>query len=271
MNSLFKHGKYDFAPKGAKISVRLDPIYVVDKITRRTQSSVPENGTFDGAWEYGSPGAMEYCNLSNSYMWALDHELTHQLGIIDDYQLDLGPGGNEINGKGFGQPDGGMMGGGHVGKNAQPSYSDIDIAGMNATYSKRRGFFGEYLYNVPTKNTLVLTIDGKPAANADVQVYQKTNGKMAGDPVFRGKTDAEGRFALANRPPKKEFTTATGCTLKPNPFGHIDVVGGNGLFLVRANAGGKWYYQFIDIGHFVCEYARGHKKSASYPLELTAE
>jgi len=43
-------------------------------------------------------------------MWSLNHEITHQLGIIDNYQLDLSGENNKVNGKGFGQPDGGIMG-----------------------------------------------------------------------------------------------------------------------------------------------------------------
>lgn len=289
MNRLFRHSKYDFAPEGAKIGVRVGRIYVVDKLTNDTQSKF-DLIACDGGWSYPTTSSPEYCNLANSYMWALDHELTHQLGIIDDYNFDLGGQNNKINGKGFGQPDGGMMGGGHVGNNTQPAYADIDVAAMNMTYGHRRGFFGEYLFNVPDKNILILKVDGKPMANVEVEVYQKSmwDGTMQGEPKHRGRTDAEGRFELANRPwypiegaregqskppatGTERLTTATGCTLKPNPFGYIDVVGRNGLFMVRANMGDKWYYEFIDIGHFVCEYARGHIKEAFYTLEMKPE
>jgi hypothetical protein len=59
--------------------------------------------------------------------------------------------------------------------------------------------------------------------------------------------------------------------LHANPFGYPDVVGRNGLFLIRAQVNGSWYYAFIDIGRFVVEYARGHKDSATYPIDLKAE
>lgn len=272
MNRLFRHSKFDFAPEGATIGVRIGRIYVVDKIMDDTQSKFDVLAC-DGGWSYGSAGAMEYCNLANSYMWALNHELTHQLGIIDDYNLDLPGNNNKINGKGFSQPDGGMMGGGHVGSNTQPSYADIDIAGMNTTYGYRRGYFGEYLFNIPDQNTLILKADGKPLANAEVEVYQKdmNNGMIQGVPKHKGTADSRGSFTLANLPVPKTYTTATGCTLKPNPFGYIDVVARNGLLMVRAKSDGKWYYDFIDIGHFTCEYARGHKKSATYTLDLKPE
>jgi hypothetical protein len=289
MNGLFKHSRYDFAPNGARIGVRVGRIVVVDKVAEDTQSKLDDWLSCDGSWSYSAGSVPEYSSLANSFMWALNHELTHQLGIIDDYQLDFGGQSNKINGKAFGQPDGGMMGGGHVRSNTQPAYSDMDVAGMDATYGYRRGFFGEYLFNVPDKNTLILKVDGKPLADAQVEVYQKDtdSGRMEGEPKHKGRTDSKGRFALANRPwfpiegasprqtpaapPGKTLTTATGCTLKPNPFGYIDVVGRNGLFMVRANSGGKWYYEFITVGDFNCEYARGHKKAATYTLELTGE
>lgn len=287
MNRLFRHSKYDFAPEGARIGVRVGRIVIVDKIGGEAEAAIEDRLACDGAWSYPTGSVGEYTSLANSFMWALNHELTHQLGIIDDYQFDLPPQNNKINGKGFSQPDGGMMGGGHTGTNTPPAYADIDVAGMNMTYGHRRGYFGEYLFNVPEKNTLVLLLNGKPVAGAEVEVYQKNmdSGLMDGPPVHTGKTDAAGRFVLANRPwwpirpgasanrpaPPERYTTATGCTLKPNPFGYIDVVGRNGLFLIRVKQDDAWYYAFIDIGHFVCEFARGHRGAASYTLELIRE
>jgi hypothetical protein len=55
------------------------------------------------------------------------------------------------------------------------------------------------------------------------------------------------------------------------PFIYPDVVGRNGLFLIRARSGGAWHYGFLTIGPFVCEYARGHRDSATYRVELKPE
>ncbi|HEY3412685.1 MAG TPA: CARDB domain-containing protein [Armatimonadota bacterium] len=270
MNRIMKHSRYDFAPNGAPTSVRIDRIVVVDKITDDVEQG-PAFGTYDGSWKYPTGSATEYRNLANTYMWALDHELTHQIGIIDDYNLDLAAQANKVNGKPFSQPNGGMMGGGDIRPNTAPAYANIDVAGMKLTYGKRRGYFGEYLYAVPTRNTLSLTVAGKPLANAEVIVYQKHDGGIADDPIQTGTTDAQGRLVLANRPVKNEFTTATGMTLKPNPFGHIDVVGNNGLFLVRAKDGAAWRYGFLPITDFVVEYARGHREEATFTLEMAPE
>src|SRR3972149_5967987 len=106
--------------------------------------------------------------------------------------MNLEPFNNKINGKGYSQ-EGlfkkiGIMTGGQIGNNTPPAYADIDVVGMNATYGKRRGHFGEYLYNLPEKNALMLSVDGKPVAGADVSIYQKSeqDGLIAGDPAFTG-------------------------------------------------------------------------------------
>jgi hypothetical protein len=81
----------------------------------------------------------------------------------------------------------------------------------------------------------------------------------------------EGRIPPCEPALSQELHLATGCTLRPNPFGYPDVVGRNGLFLVRAQVDGRWHYGFLDIERFVVEYARGRKDKATYPIELRAE
>ena len=165
------------------------------------------------------------------------------------------------------------MGGGQIANNEYPAYADVDVAGLNLTKGNRRGFFGEYLYCMPLQNTLIVSLNGKPLANQAMEIFQKDvqSGKIDKPAVFTGKTNEKGEFPLANRQVPKNFTTATGCSLHPNPFGYPDVVGRNGLFLIRAEIDGAWYFSFIDIGRFVVEYARGHKDAATYPVELKAE
>jgi len=276
MNRLFRRCRYDFAPEGATVSVRLAKILVVDKLTDSAGQPIDKTlnlAIFDGTWHYDVRALDEWRDLANDFDWALVHELSHQLGVIDNYQYDLGPKENLINHKQYDRGPGGIMGGGQVVDNEQPAYADVDIAGLNLTAGHRRGFFGEYLYCIPSQNTLVVSVKGKPLANNQLEIYQKDmhTGKIDKPAVFAGKTSVKGEFPLANREVPKDFTTATGCTLHPNPFGYPDVVGRNGLFLIRAEVDGCWYYGFIDIGRFVVEYARGHKDSAIYPLELKAE
>jgi hypothetical protein len=281
MNWMMANSTYDFAPNGTRARCRIDKIMYVDSIKDLPDSQKPGE-ELDGGWYYPEVSWIEYCNLANTYMWALCHELTHQLGIIDDYQLDLGSDQNKVNGKGFGQPDGGSMGGGRTNGRGGGYYADMDIAGYEATYGYRRGYFGEYLWNVPDKNTVQILVGGQPLKNTPIAVYQKKwdeghgrdsagNGTIPNAPIMQGTTDDQGRYSFENRPVLKEYTTDTGCTLKLNPFGYIDVVGRNGVLMLRASVDGKWYYGFMDIGLFNVEYARGHKEQGTYTLELKPE
>ena len=281
MNWMFRNSTYDFAPQGTKARVRIGTIVYVDKLNDDARKLVPVDAT-DGGWDYPEGSYIEYCNLANTYMWALCHELTHQVGVIDNYQMDLPAQNNAVNGKPFTQPDGGSMGGGRTNGRGGTHLADMDIAGLNATYGHRRGFFGEYLYQVPERNTLTLLVDGKPAANVEVKVYQKKwdegagrdgtgNGTIPNTPIMTGRADAAGKYTPENRPVLHEFTTETGCTLHPNPFGHIDVVGRNGVLMYRVSVGDKWYYAFMDIGQFNVEYAHSHTKDAQYEVKLQPE
>ena len=281
MNKMLRASTYDFAPQGTRVRCRLDGIIYVDRIQDLPADNYPDDAR-DGSWSYPEGSWVEYCNLANTYMWALNHELSHQFGIIDDYQLDLTGQANLVNGKPFSQPDGGSMGGGRTQGRRGAFYADMDVAGYEATYGKRRGFFGEYLWNVPDTNTVRLMVNGQPAAQVEVRVYQKKwdegagrdttgNGTIPDKPIMQGTTDEQGRYTFENRPVLKEYTTETGCALKPNPFGYIDVVGRNSVLMLRARVGGTWCYGFMDIGQFNVAFARGNKQAASYELKLLPE
>ena len=281
LNSMMRESTYDFAPEGTRVRCRIDGIVYVDSIEDLPLKEYPEDCR-DGSWHYPERSWIEYCNLANTYMWALCHELTHQFGITDNYQMDLPGRNNMVNGKPFTQPDGGSMGGGRTYGKGRTHYSDMTIAGYEATYGHRRGHFGEYLWNVPDKNTVQLRIDKQPVKDAEVSVYQvkweagegrdtTQNGMVPDVPIMTGTTDHQGRYEFENRPVYKEYTTETGCTSKPNPFGYIDVVARNGVLMLRTKADEKWYYGFMDIGLFNVEYARGNREKANYSLELKPE
>jgi hypothetical protein len=44
-----------------------------------------------------------------------------------------------------------------------------------------------------------------------------------------------------------------------------------GLATLGRSEEGKWFYGFITTGPFVCEYARGHKDTATCQVELRPE
>lgn len=271
MNRLFAASRYDFAPRGAPVSVRLYGVFV------EAQSREPDRsadwGLFDGAWVYRSVGLDEYRNLAHSFMNSLIHELSHQIGVVDDYRFNLEPASNRVNGKGYYPPQAGLMGGGCVERNGPSAYADVDVAGLLLTAGHRRGYYGEYLYCLPSRVVIALKTPEGSLAGAQVEVFQKNQRTelIEKPPIQKGTTDRWGRLALANRPAKLSVTTPTGCRLQPNPFGDVDVVGRNGLLLIRARHGGATWYGFLDIGRLVVEYVRGHRDQAVCRVDMTRE
>ena len=83
--------------------------------------------------------------------------------------------------------------------------------------------------------------------------------------AFSGTTDSNGYFTLPNRE-VTSVTTETGHSLHNNPFGNINVVGCNGLFLIKIIADGQTDYQWLDISMFNLAYWHGSTQSATYTI-----
>ncbi len=216
--------------------------------TERNYKDTPE----DEAWE----SAQNYARtFANGIDWGLIHELTHQLGIIDLYQLNVSPSaGNLVNDRqgwpllsGFYWQFPDLMGGDDVRPYDGSYYSPHTARGLRSNSGRRRGYFGEYLFDLPDQvRVQVLDRSGHGVANARIEAYQSEGGVVRAQPVFKGDTDSAGLFALPNRPVSPTLTTATGHSLRPNPFGLIDVVGQNGQLLLRVLKNGSPAQEFFS-------------------------
>ncbi len=226
------------------------------------------------------------------------HECSHQCGLIDLYVMNVDaslPDGTR--GKvrmknmtrGNIDPFGGLMGGGDTRNdtfvpsaivprnepNGDPSdqfplyeptglYAGWDVAYLNSTLGFRRGHYGEAIYDLP-KLVFLRALDGagKAIPNLQLSFFQMKGGEIKDEPpAFEGTTDAQGVFRLPNRPTgeEKEFRTLTRHTLRDNPFGRVDVVGSNGVFLVRARAFGQEEWQFLKAWELNVDYHRGNRE-----------
>lgn len=297
MNQLMPASTYDFAPKGVLSRVAIGKIeYVDDGEVGRRCSDGPyqigeQNPFYDGGrgctlrdtfWDNSEQGPtfLNFLNFVGRPDGAWLHEMSHQNGIIDLYQLITSPEDNKINGVGFRYENTGLMGAGNIAPHQNTDflynvYSPSEVFGYNYTYQKRRGYFGEYLYCMAQQNTLVLTgPDGKPVADADIKIYQTHIGEngergFEATPVLEGKSDGQGRFLLKNRPVAKKGTTETGCELHDNPFGPIHVVGFNAVFLIIAKpANGPETYGFTTVPEFNIAFAKGNKEKADIPVDM---
>jgi hypothetical protein len=288
MNQLFAESKYDFAPNGIEARVMIGKFeYAEDGNIAATCKWGPfEVGEhdirYDGGrgctmldtfWDTSEQGRF-YLNFENFQgrpdgAWL--HEMSHQIGLIDDYQFITEPDDNAVNGVGFNYGERGLMGGGNIYPHKNPDmlyslYAPGDVHGLNVTKGKRRGYFGEYLYCLP-KQCALLVIDeeGRPIPDAEIRVYQTEGRKIDDTPEHSGRTDARGRFALANRP-VGPGVTETGCELHDNPFGKIHVVGFNGVLLVTVDTGQEQLYGFTTVQEFNLAWTTGHQEKAEIPV-----
>jgi hypothetical protein len=176
------------------------------------------------------------------------HEMGHQLGLIDIYQLDLPADRNDVSGRGYTAVDCLMRG-------VSPFLSGHSANAMEHWLDDAHGYFGQYLYSIPEQVRLrVLGVDGEPLAGAAVRVYQKNEvpglGPVITDQIkHQGTTDEDGVFALPNVPIDTQLVppVCTGDALAPNPFGYVAVVGFNGLLLIEVEKDGFTDYAWLDI------------------------
>lgn len=231
----------------------------------------------DGNWQ----------NYVNTYVntvdWGLIHELAHQLGVVDLYRQNIKPNdGNSPNGgihiKGldgqqvpysrlnfpvFANP--GSMGGGDRSPYPDGTYFESQTAGgLNSNSGLRRGFYGEYLFDTPANTSLkVVDKSGYPIADAQIKLYQKDIYSEDVDdiPEINGTTDSQGIINLPNRQ-VNGGTTATGHTLKPNPFGLIGVVGTNGNMILQVIKNNKDGYGFLTVNDLNTAYYAGNRDNA---------
>ncbi len=199
---VFSQSTYDFAPNGVTAHVRVGKITVYN-----TGQPVPASDpSMDGAWYFS--GDTYAKNWSAHWDWGLIHELMHQLGIVDNYAMNIEGNVNQVDGKTYHPTNGGMMGGGTIEGHKSISVTgslilaSIDVYALNSTANKRRGLFGTYLYDTPQNNNLrLLDENGQPIAGANVKLYQKDEGDfLDATAEITGTTDSQGMISLPNRP-----------------------------------------------------------------------
>ncbi len=185
----------------------------IDRIDVVPETPVRDPGD-DGAWFLTT----DYRLHTSAYdpetdvSWSFIHELGHQIGLIDLYNLDVpatavqvtDATGEPVN-LGFQWPRPGVMGGGDAGRAAAgPLFSTHDVLGALSNKGYRRGYFGEYQYDIPRETALrVLDNTGLPAQGVDVALFQRARGDVPSIddvPEITGTTGADGRLALPNRP-----------------------------------------------------------------------
>jgi hypothetical protein len=315
-NDVFmRHSRFSFAQDGCRESIRVGRITIVPNGTLKGGAHLPNDEPsliYDGEWGFDSSfgnAAGYIAAVRNVADRALIHEMSHQIGLIDLYWMNVDPSmpdgskgkvrlrtGDHVLTRGCFDPFGGLMGGGDTRNDTlvhsalpiaqealdtplyrssifQPTdlYSMTDIAGLSKSIGFRRGYFGDFMYAMPGSVIVrATTRDSSPIKDGKLRFFQMRNGEIAdGAPDFE-LTLKDGIAALPNRPTGLDapFTTLTGFTLRPNPFGRIDVVGTNGVFLVELERGNQTEWSWLKAWQIVDASARGNKNIYVHELRF---
>lgn len=273
MDFLFAASIHPGSPLGCFECVRVDQMATFPDegyVEHYDRTGLDERGDayHEGRWGFSPWDKYEWRGANMD--WGLIHELGHQLGIIDYYTLDFwrysifarDKNGDLID-VGFSYPYTGMMRG-----HGPYAFIEVTAVAMNLEHGKHRGYFGDYLFNLPKECGIrILAFDGKPIAGAEVRIFRRLAGVHTEDtgmilipvnPVFEGTTDADGVFMLPNEAPPFVFTTDNGFTRGPSPFGDALVISDTGLMLIEIWKDGRRDAQFTDVTEFVKGRGRGY-------------
>ncbi|MBP7748352.1 MAG: hypothetical protein KA383_19730 [Phycisphaerae bacterium] len=218
---------------------------------------------------YGDPRSPGYYHADVDIDYGLCHELSHQLGLIDIYQLDLSADQNLVSNMGYSAVPCLMNG-------CSPFYSTHSALGMNAWADIVHGYYGQYMYHMPEQIKLrILDYYGQPLAGATVKMYQlaeRPEGKVIANQIkAQGVTDASGEWTLPNVPinPSMVPPTFAGEQLHDNPFGYLAVVGTNGLLHFKIEYDEFVDYAWLDITEVNVAYFQGQTQSATFERQVS--
>ena len=214
--------------------------------------------------------------------YGLLHELLHQLGVIDLYWMLVEPSQVELPGR-CGIENG-------QGKNECFRFDDHvnDImsagphvigahtaGGLRSNYGKRRGYYGEYLYDTPERTELMIVDEeGNALPSIRLFLYQleyedgATTVNIDATAEIEVITDENGIAVLPNHG-ITGTVTPTRHQLRPNPFGTINVVGTNGLFLIEMSNDKCTNYEWLSIVDLNLAYWDGHTEKAVFEKEFS--
>jgi hypothetical protein len=278
MNANFAAAVYPVTPQGASLRVRINHIGVAP-------TNPGPDGQHDGGWWIQDEVRCEGCgyyDIETDIDWGLIHELSHQVSIIDLYAIGVCAANVFVEAQdgmpanvGADWANGGLMGGGDISPYTDHTrYASHTAAGASTYTGYRNGYYGSYLFDIPLNNSLrILDNQGNPASDVQVALYQRTGpwdwtGHLGVDgiPEISGVTDGDGLLALPNRSANGGTITANGHVLHDNPFGVVDIIGNQGLFLIQLVRDGHEEFHWLDITEFNLAYWMGDVLSHTFTI-----
>ncbi len=204
--------------------------------------------------------------------YGLCHEMSHQLGLIDLYRLDVHGQNNYVSGLTRWATDGLMRVVSHY-------YSENSAHAMDHWLHKAHGYYGQYLYYLPeTVQLRIVGNAGQPIDGASIKVYQKCERPGLGEVITtqikaQGVTDENGLWTIPNVPLDPDFAPQTyaGDLLRDNPFGYIAVTGTNGILHFEIEYDGDITYEWLEITDVNNAYWNGQTTLAIFERQIPVD
>jgi hypothetical protein len=241
-----------FVEMGSLKRVHYDVLEMIDDRAADPTIDRTPFAIFPFRYYSGSPSSdpriPSYYHADEDIDYGLCHEMSHQLGMIDLYRLDLPAERNYVSGETYWATDGLM-------RTCAPFYSQHSANAMNHWLNTAHGYYGQYLYSLPEYVDLrIVGTDGEPVVGANVRMYQKCERPGQGEVITtqikaQGVTGEDGIWRLPNVPIDSGMvpTTYAGDQLRDNPFGYVAVVGTNGLLLFQIEYLDVVSYAWLEI------------------------
>lgn len=279
LNAALAAAVYPATPDGVDVRVRIDKIEVA-------WSRPLEDLGYDGMWFVDADyrATSDHYHAADDLDWGMLHEWGHQLGLVDTYRYHVAASTVDVV-RADGQPwveSYDMPGSGWM-ETAGQEIDEYSAAALNASGGYRRGYFGEFQYDLPPVVALqVRDRQGCRVAGATIAFYQR-NERVGGSekeedrridniPEFGGVTDAEGRFVLPNLPAGDAVATATGFTQRDNPFGAIDLVGTGNIGVVALQVDGQERFTWLSLASLnLAFWQAGRPDALTVPLVWEGE
>lgn len=151
--------------------------------------------------------------------------------------------------------------------------SATDVYALNRNLGRRRGFSGDYLYDIPG-SVLVTVVDpaGKRLGNQEITLYSLRGGSFSGAAKLDTlKTGESGSILLPKRDTGVAASqyTPTGHQLLANPFGRVDPTGKNGAIALRATVHGVEAVAVLKLWQVLDAVARSRQSLAMVTVTMT--
>ena len=261
----FREARYPSTPDGVQAGIRFNRIFPEDE-GEEWQAYLDKGGWCNWRIYWDPEKIPEYAKRIDR---GLIHELVHQCGIIDSYQIGLGALDNlardPVTGRTIEIPYAdhrwihhSIMGGAFRDE-ILGAFSEHEAAAFDAVMRRwnHHGGYGTYLFDMPRSNVLqFLDNRGRPLAGAVLTIFQQW-----ASPYDPNRSSRKTNITT----PKHVHLDENGTfDLGENPYNTLWVVGGNCVLMYCVRAYDQEEYHFADVREINLAYWRGNTDEHTY-------